>query len=995
MTRAIALLLTLMTGFSGLVYEVAWQRYLATLLGSHSEATSAVLGIFLGGLSLGYWLFGRVTRRIVERAADAGTPPRLLFAYGLIEGSIGVYVILFPWLFRAVQSLSYALPHGAGGIGFAIDVGLAALLIGPASVLMGGTIPMLTQGLARSLQDATRFHAFVYAFNTAGAFAGALAAGFYLVPRLGLVNVMLAMGVINLVAGGVFILIGWRGHSVVSLEADAGEAPAQRGEGFFVYSLVALLTGFAMMAVQTTMIRLAGLSFGSSQFTFSMVVAVFVLCIALGSFMVSALTQIPRILIVLNQWALAALLLGLYWVLEDSPYWVHYLRALFRDESAAFAVYYLLGFLMVLVVIGLPVILSGASLPLLFNQMRREVAHLGDVAGNLYSWNTVGSLLGALLGGYVLLFWMDLQHVYSLAVAALLLAALLLTVRIYKWPALAAVLALPLLGGLLLLPDWDPAKLHLGLFRTRQPQPGSFLGPETFAARNPGRVDVSVLFATDDPITSVMVAETKTPYGDRAVSIINNGKNDGNTFYDRMTMGLAAILPAMLADKAEQAFVIGWGTGITAGELAALDSMKRVDVAEISPGVMQAAPFFDFASVAATQNPKIRVIESDAYRALMRSDRRYDVIVSEPSNPWVTGVEMLFSREFLEAAKSRLSEGGVYAQWFHLYETDDETVELVLRTYADVFDHVAVWSAGYQDVLLLGLDKPGVAIDHYRLEARSLEPDFAKALTRIEIRSFPQLLAHELLPVGVLHAADLKGPVHTLYHPRLNDQAGRAFFRGDVGRLPFTGSGPLVEVAKQNSMVSGHALRFGGRLPDEARAEMIREAYRTLGPLSETLMAQWISENPDSKVYEEAREWMRESIKTYEKGETTGTDLGLARADRIALLFAGPKGRSEEPVSLETARQAQEDFVRLYHHSAPFRPDALMNLWGRCREGQQSYEACEKSARNRSLITDSSDFGTLLEDCLAQKALTPECVEGRDQAGKLLGAGVSEAPSAR
>ncbi|MFP8875164.1 MAG: hypothetical protein VCB42_11720, partial [Myxococcota bacterium] len=310
MTRAIALLLTLMTGFSGLVYEVAWQRYLATLLGSHSEATSAVLGIFLGGLSLGYWLFGRVTRRIVERAADAGTPPRLLFAYGLIEGSIGVYVILFPWLFRAVQSLSYALPHGAGGIGFAIDVGLAALLIGPASVLMGGTIPMLTQGLARSLQDATRFHAFVYAFNTAGAFAGALAAGFYLVPRLGLVNVMLAMGVINLVAGGVFILIGWRGHSVVSLEAEAGEVPAKGGEGFFVYSLVALLTGFAMMAVQTTMIRLAGLSFGSSQFTFSMVVAVFVLCIALGSFMVSALTQIPRILIVLNQWALAALLLG-------------------------------------------------------------------------------------------------------------------------------------------------------------------------------------------------------------------------------------------------------------------------------------------------------------------------------------------------------------------------------------------------------------------------------------------------------------------------------------------------------------------------------------------------------------------------------------------------------------------------------------------------------------------------------------------------------------
>ena len=151
MTRAIALLLTLMTGFSGLVYEVAWQRYLATLLGSHSEATSAVLGIFLGGLSVGYWLFGKVTRRIVEGAERSGTPPRLLFVYGLLEGGIGVYVIAFPWLFGAIQALSYALPHGAGGMGFAIDVVLAALLIGPASILMGGTIPMLTQALARGV----------------------------------------------------------------------------------------------------------------------------------------------------------------------------------------------------------------------------------------------------------------------------------------------------------------------------------------------------------------------------------------------------------------------------------------------------------------------------------------------------------------------------------------------------------------------------------------------------------------------------------------------------------------------------------------------------------------------------------------------------------------------------------------------------------------------------------------------------------------------------
>src|SRR5262249_33822232 len=150
-----------------------------------SEATATVLAIFLGGLSLGYQLFGRVTRGLVARAEQRGSAPRLLRFYGGVEAGIGAYVMLFPTLFEGVRRLSYSVPHGVGGLGFAVDVALAAVLIGPPSVLMGGTIPVLTQALARSLADATRIHAFIYAFNTIGAFAGALAAGFYLVPQLG------------------------------------------------------------------------------------------------------------------------------------------------------------------------------------------------------------------------------------------------------------------------------------------------------------------------------------------------------------------------------------------------------------------------------------------------------------------------------------------------------------------------------------------------------------------------------------------------------------------------------------------------------------------------------------------------------------------------------------------------------------------------------------------------------------------------------------------
>src|SRR5262245_45331798 len=193
MIRLAALLLTVLTGSSGLVYEVAWQKYLATLLGSHSEATAAVLAIFLGGLSVGYALFGAVTRRLVASAQRDQRPARLLLVYGLVELGIGVLALLFPTLFGVAQRLSLLVPTGHPGLAFAFDVGLSALLIAPSAILMGGTVPMLTLALAGHLALSTRVHAWVYGCNTIGAFAGALGGAFWLVPSLGLDGTLYAM----------------------------------------------------------------------------------------------------------------------------------------------------------------------------------------------------------------------------------------------------------------------------------------------------------------------------------------------------------------------------------------------------------------------------------------------------------------------------------------------------------------------------------------------------------------------------------------------------------------------------------------------------------------------------------------------------------------------------------------------------------------------------------------------------------------------------------
>src|SRR5574338_267480 len=760
MARAVALFLTLATGFSGLSYEVAWQKYLATLLGSHSEATAAVLAIFLGGLAVGYSLFGATTARFTGRARARGEAPRLLFFYGAVESGIGVWVLVFPWLFGLADAVSFRFPWPEHQIAaFAFDVVLTVLLIGPPTVLMGGTIPILTQALAHDLEDATRVHAWIYAFNTLGAFLGALAAGFVLVPLLGLDGLLHAMGCINLGAGLAFVLLQRRTRAAPAARAPAPAREGVAGGSFAPYAAVALLSGFAMMALQTVLNRVGGMAFGASHFTFAMVVAVFVLCIALGSFVVSALPRIPPLAIVVSQWLLFGLLTVLYLGLDDTPYYSHVLRSLIRDEPLGFWLYHLVAFLGILAVLLLPVGLSGALLPLLFHHLRREMGDLGAVAGRLYSWNTVGSLLGALLGGYALLIWLDLHHVYAIALAALALSAGLLTWRVLRTPPVLALLACALaLGGLWLLPAWRPDRMASGTFRLRQPTNVTYAGPGRFFAA--ARGEYRTIFYDDDPTSTVTVRESYLPTGLASRSIINNGKSDGNMQGDYPTMAMMALVPALLADDASRAFVIGYGTGVTAGELAALAETREITVAEISRGVLRAAPLFDYGNQSASRNPKVHVTRGDAYRALLRSEGRFGVISSEPSNPWGVGIEMLFSREFLEAARARLAPGGVYAQWMHLYEIDEETVDIVLRTYAQVFDHVAVWFTMGPDVLLLGFQSDAHALDVERIAERFAQPDFTAGFGRAGIHSVDALLAHELLPLDTLRAARLAGPVH-------------------------------------------------------------------------------------------------------------------------------------------------------------------------------------------------------------------------------------------
>jgi spermidine synthase len=926
MIRLAALLLTVLTGFTGLVYEVAWQKYLAALLGSHGEATAAVLAIFLGGLSLGYALFGRISRWLVERSRLRSRPARLLYFYAIVEAGIGLYALLFPTLFSVFQRISLFVPHGNAGLGFAFDVGLSALLIGPPTVLMGGTIPILTLALAGDLKHATRIHALVYGFNTAGAFVGALAGGFFLVPLWGLDGVVYAMGCANLVAAAIFTQLDRHAGSIeLDVKAPSAVEPVA---GFAAWATVSLLAGFAMMALQTTFNRIGALAFGASQFTFASVVAVFVACIALGSLAVSAIGRIPRGLVVGSQWLLVLLLFPLYLVMEDVTYWAHVLRVLFVPIDEAFYAYHLLNFEAVFLVLFVPIGLAGALLPLLFHELRREVRELGSVAGRLYAWNTFGSLLGALLGGYLLLFWLDLHHVYRIAMAALAVGTSILTILVLRpIPRFAVsvriavpIVLIPTLGAIALLPTWSPERLSAGLFRVRSEGLLSFLGPERFFAE---RTLGDLVFYDDGPTSTVTVVDPDGSSENR--SILVNGKSDGAMTTDYATMALTALVPALMAESYEKSFVIGFGTGVTTGELAALDAMRAVTVAEISHGVIRAAPLFDHGNLAASKNPKVSVRRGDAYRTLLQSREVYDLIVSEPSNPWVVGVEMLYSREFLEAARERLAPGGVYAQWFHSYESDDAAVALVLRTYASVFPNISVWYTYGADMLLLGFDRVDRALDVEALEERFAQSDFAAGFARVGIENFAQLAAHELLPLGSIRALEQSGEIHSLRHPLLSYRAARAFFRGRMGSLAPHQSRAGARIATKNSLLRRHA-RGKTPLPEELVLAAAQESCRlNRNEHCGTFFALWSLHYPQSRI-------LKESLAAKRKqGSGANRYLTANALAQLQILSGGIPIDAGKTYSAAEAEHLTDRFRRHYHHAVPFSRGRLDEIWKRCR----------------------------------------------------------------
>lgn len=764
--------LVFVSGASGLIYQVVWHRYLGILLGAQARATAIILAVFLGGIALGYFLFGRWTRRVGRN---------LFLAYAIIEIAMALWGILFPQLFRITMPLAGMLYRHFGINNLLTDLTLSLFLIGPATILMGGTLPLLTQALAQSVSGASRVHGSLYAWNTLGACFGCLVSGYVLVPTLGLAasTVLAGFGnaIVSLVSYFVFAK-SWQFDFRNTSKDFVSRDGWTRQQTILV--AIGFISGFCILTLETILIRLMSLSIGASNYNFTLIVSIFILALGFGTLVAKNIDRYgPRRLLWVQLTVSAGLILlylsGSYW-----PYMVHVIRASLRDHVENFFLFQVLIGIFYTALLIIPMSLAGLILPLCFHFMKNEASRLGHHVGALYGINTLGCVSGAVLGGYWLYHWFNLDDIFRFTIFLTLVAALLSLEfdraqdrwsRGQLFVVISTIFsAIPLV---FLLPTYD-RRAFTQPFRHPQPiENVTYAGPEEFAkylARS-----TQYLFFKDGPNTSVAIGYSQENGTETSRSLFVNGKSDGNTRGDRLTTILLGHIPGLLANRLNHICVIGFGTGMTIGSLLQYSEVKRVDVAEISGTLLENISAFDSYNHAVSKSNRVRFHEMDAFRLLEGSSEKYDVIVSEPSNPWVMGIENLYTDEFYNIAERRLTDSGLFVQWIHTYSFNDELFRIVLNTLRLHFKHLSVFQLRGGDMAILASKQPLREENLANAERRFGE--VRADLKASGIENLAAVLGYEIVPDGVVDAITA-GVVNTqrLENPILSNGAAKAFF---------------------------------------------------------------------------------------------------------------------------------------------------------------------------------------------------------------------------
>jgi spermidine synthase len=782
------------SGLTGLIYEILWTRMLVTIIGGAPFAVSIILTVFMGGLGLGSYFASRVIDRISE-------PARLVKIYGILELMIGGYGLAIPVLLRLFrpiyavvynQLFSYFMLYN-----FLTFIGCAILLCLPV-ICMGATLPILCRFYVRRLSHLGTYAGRLYGLNTIGAALGAFLCGFWLISVLSMPGTLILAVLINVFIGLSCIMAGWKVRTK-QIVSDLGQqkqtAPSQEAKpsgypAVVVGSLVIFaVSGFCAMSYEVIWTRLLGLLVGPTTYSFTIVLVTFILGLALGSMLFGWLgdrMDKPVLLLILTQIVAALFALLLSQVLGNSQLFFAKLIYHFQDNFAALSIFKAV---ILFVFMLFPTVCLGATFPLVGKIYTQSVSRVGRSIGVAYAINTIGAVLGSFCAGFVLIPFFGKERGLSLVIGFQLLTSLVILgiifVRDRKVILKLASLAVAALFGLFLcfhFPMWDHHLLSKGRYHRFEDMgvdlwnyswlESLFRGPEILS-----RSEHSELVYYGDGIGGfTTVLRQVNPLGDMEYTMTISGKADASSRADMQTQALSAHFPMLFHRNPRTVMVLGLASGVTAGEVLYYP-VEQLDVLEISHQVVEASDFFLPWNNRVLSDSRTNLIIQDGRAHLQLTKQKYDVIISEPSNPWMAGLAALFTSEFFALAEDRLNEDGIFVQFIHSYQMDWPTFALVGRTFAQVFPNsvlvITAPSNVGNDYLLVGFKGK----DRLILENAERKLPYVQQSKNITL-SDPRLL-YRLIVSEDVQGFFGRGPVNTDSWPVLEFAAPKLLYHSD------------------------------------------------------------------------------------------------------------------------------------------------------------------------------------------------------------------------
>lgn len=709
------------SGIAGLIYQSIWSHYLGLLLGHAAYAQTIVLATFMGGMAIGSAIAGRRSSRILG----------LFRAYAVIEAVIGAVGLFFHTLFVGYSDLSqeFLMPAlGAGGVAKAVQWSGAALLIAPQSVLLGMTFPLMSAGLLRASPiDAKRVLGGLYFSNSLGASLGALASTFALMPLVGLPGTLLTAALLNIAVAVLAFKLPATGPAgrerEVRVDAVRGTPAGSVGRTLIA---AAFITGATSFVYEIGWVRLLNQALGTTLHSFELMLSAFIFGLAMGAWWLKRRSDL--IVDPLHAAALAQILMGIaalfslvaYAASFDAIAWV--MRSLSRSDSAY--TLFSIGSATIAVLVMVPTaFFAGMTLPLFTAVLLRDGRGERSI-GQIYSGNTLGAIVGVVIAVHVLVPTIGVR--LAIVAAALLDVALgIYLLQVHSRPIRVRAIALTLGGTAAAV----VAALVFGAPPASQVASGVFrMGEARLSA------ETTVPFLRDGKTSTVAVTEAG---GYRA--ILTNGKPDAALSVrpgaepspDEVTMAMAGSLSLFAHPDPRRIAVIGWGSGLTTHTLLGSSVPEVVDTIEIEPAMIEGARLFGARVARAYEDPRSRIHIDDARSFFATETGRYDIVVSEPSNPWVSGVATLFTEEFYRIVAAHLDEDGLMVQWVHTYEISDELVFTMLSALRAVFPQVEMYVTSYSDVLFVA-----GPVRESRFYSRNIaDPALQSELERVGLRS--------------------------------------------------------------------------------------------------------------------------------------------------------------------------------------------------------------------------------------------------------------------